>query len=83
MTTFYSEEDGCHVYPIRCDKHNFKEYEYCETCYMKSRLQSVVEESRKEFDRNNSQMFLSISVLNDCFNALEKRVKKLEELSVK
>ena len=83
MTTFYDESLGVHAYPIRCDKHNFKPYEYCEMCYIKSRLQSVVDEARKTFQGSSSSYHLSISVLNDCFNVLEKRMKNLEELSVK
>lgn len=83
MTTFYDEKLGVHAYPIRCDKHNFKPYEYCEMCYIKSRLQSIVDVTRKEASSTASGSYLAISVLNDCFDKLEKKINALEKLVVK
>lgn len=83
MTTFYDDKLGIHAYPIRCDKHGFKPYDYCEMCYIKSRLQSIVDQARKEFSSEASQIYLSISVLNDLYDKLEKKIHELEKLSVK
>lgn len=70
---------GVQKYTVRCDKHNLKPYEYCEMCMLRSRLQDTVETVRKDTQYTLANTHLSINVLNDCFNVLEKRVAEIEK----
>jgi hypothetical protein len=65
-------------YKIRCDKHQFKPYEYCEMCWMRSYIQEEVENIRKDARSILGNTHLAIQVLNDCFFKLEKRINELE-----
>ena len=65
-------------YKIRCDKHQFKPFEYCEICWLRNEVQNAVETARKESISILAQTHLAIQVLNDCFDNLEKRIVSLE-----
>jgi cytolysin (calcineurin-like family phosphatase) len=69
---------GVQQYTVRCDKHNLKPYEYCEMCMLRSRVQDTVEDVRKDTQYTLANTHLSISVLNDCFAVLEKRLNKVQ-----
>ena len=66
-------------YKVRCDKHVFSPYAYCEMCMIRTELQQVIEKATKETNDNLSQIFLAISVLNDCFSKLDKQMIKVNE----
>ena len=61
-------------YKIRCDKCQFKPYEYCEMCYMRNEVQNAVETARNDTRSLLSQTHLAIQVLSDCFHKLEKEI---------
>lgn len=65
-------------YKVRCDKHDLRPYVYCEMCMIRSLLQTIIDDNRKEIKSMIGNTFLSISVLNDCFSKLEKRINELE-----
>ncbi len=65
-------------YKIRCDKHQFKPYEYCEMCWMRSYIQEEVEKVRKDSQQILASTHLAIQVLNDCFFKLEKEIEYIK-----
>lgn len=66
-------------YKIQCDKHQFKPYEYCEMCMVRSELQSFIELIRKETKSTLMKTHLAISVLSDGFYKHEKQIKELTD----
>ena len=65
-------------YKIRCDKHQFKPFEYCEICYLRNEIQSVVEKTRNEAQSILASTHLAIQVLNNCFDNLEKEINYIK-----
>lgn len=66
-------------YKVRCDKHQFSPYVYCEICMIRTQLQTYIEEGRKELSRNMASYSLALSVLNDI---TEKQIKQIDELQI-
>lgn len=66
-------------YKVRCDKHNFKPYDYCEMCMIRTELQKVKEEAYRNVRSMLSQTHLAISVLNDI---AEKHQKQIDEIKI-
>jgi hypothetical protein len=66
-------------YKIRCDKHNFKPYEYCEMCMIRNSLQATIESQTEMVERACASMNLAISVIHDCLDNLMSRISKLEK----
>lgn len=66
-------------YKIRCDKHQFKSYEYCEMCVLRMHLQNQIDENYNLIRNMVADTHLAIKVLNECFDKLDKRVDLLIE----
>lgn len=77
--TYYDEPSGKFYYPVRCDKHDLKGYDYCEMCMLRSQVQDAVENARKNTQSTLAQTHLAIQVLNDCFFKLQKQLDELSE----
>ena len=61
-------------YKIRCDKHQFKPYEYCEMCWLRNEIQNAVENARKDSRALVANTHLCISELQDLFNKLKNEI---------
>lgn len=64
-------------YKIRCDKHNFKPYEYCEMCMLRSEVQACVEKNREMIKNEMSSTALCISVIHDSLDKMNKQIDDL------
>lgn len=65
-------------YRVRCSKHNFKPYVYCEMCMLRSQMQSVTEENKRKTQSAVAQVYISINENYDLLMSLRKRVSELE-----
>jgi hypothetical protein len=66
-------------YKVRCSTHNLKPYVYCEMCMLRSDMQSIKENLRREWDHINSQAYIA---LNDYYDAMKKQLKLIHELQI-
>ncbi len=66
-------------YKVRCDKHQFKPYEYCEMCMVRSYLQDSIETNRKDTRATLGATHLAISVINDTLIKHEKQIEALRK----
>lgn len=66
-------------YKLRCDKHSLGTNEYCELCWLRNEVFYAVETARKDTRSLLASTHLAISVLNDCFNKIEKQIVNLNE----
>lgn len=65
-------------YTCRCDKHTLKPLEYCEMCWMRTRVQNVVEDARKAMQSAVGNLYICIAEMHDFMDATQKRLMKLE-----
>lgn len=66
-------------YKIRCSQHNFKPYVYCEMCMVRTDLQAIKEDVRRETNSTLAHASLAINVINAI---LEKHRKQIEHLQI-
>jgi hypothetical protein len=66
-------------YKIRCSQHNLKPYVYCEMCMVRSDLQVIKDDIRRESMNILGQSSLAINVIH---GVLEKHRKQIEELQI-
>ncbi len=66
-------------YIVRCSAHNFKPYVYCEMCMLRSDMQSIKENLRREWNHINAQTYIA---LNDNYNLMTEQTKKINELQI-
>ena len=66
-------------YKVRCSAHNLKPYVYCEMCMVRSDLQVIKDNVRRDTMHTLGQASLAINVIHDI---LEKHRKQIEELQI-
>lgn len=66
-------------YTCRCDKHTYKPYEYCEMCYLRTRVQEAVEDSRKAMQHAVGDLYICISEFYEFMEKTRARLKVLEQ----
>lgn len=64
-------------YKIRCDKHAFHPYEYCEMCMVRNLLQQSIEKNREETQRMIAQTSLAIHVIHDSIDNIRKKIDNI------
>jgi hypothetical protein len=65
-------------YTVRCDKCQFKEYKYCEICFIRTSVKNAIEVNRKETERACASMQLCVNMIHDRLDELEKQIEYLK-----
>ena len=65
-------------YTVRCDKHQFKPYDYCEMCMVRTKLQHAIETNRKTTESACASMQLAINVIHDVLELHQNQIDLLK-----
>jgi len=66
-------------YTVRCSKHNFKPYEYCEICMLRSKIQNLTEENARKINAAISSLYIN---QKDTYDLLIKLRKQIDEMAI-
>ncbi len=66
------------VYKVRCDKHAFAPYDYCEMCMLRSQVQEVIETSRKQIKEMFNGTNLALHLIHKSLAKLEADVDHIK-----
>jgi hypothetical protein len=65
-------------YTIRCDKHQFKPFEYCEICWLRTRISNIESDARRAMQSAVGDLYICIAEFQDFMALTRQRLKKLE-----
>lgn len=66
-------------YKIRCSAHNLKPYVYCEMCMLRSDMQVLKENIKKDWNHINAQAFIA---LEENYKDIINQTKLINELQI-
>jgi septal ring factor EnvC (AmiA/AmiB activator) len=66
-------------YNVRCDKHAFKPYDYCEMCMIRSDLRVAIDTNRKETQSAIASASLAINVIHKMLDKLQKEINDFKK----
>lgn len=67
-------------YKVRCDKHTFKPYEYCEMCMIRSEMRVAIDTNRKHIEYACGEMNIALREIHKILDIQRNRLIRIVEV---